>query len=174
MEDQFAEVIGAMQSEAQFEAAVKELETAGINRGQINVLAQEQLAISCTAVVGCDVSKLPHTEINVWDDRQQLRVLLTSLAATAASVASTGAVLAATGAAAPAVLAAAVSAGSAVGLGALFGRHHESKAHTWAEQQLKKGGIVVIVYPFSAAQLDAATMILHTYCGREVLSTSQA
>jgi hypothetical protein len=50
---------------------------------------------------GCDIKQLPRVEIGLSDDRQQVRTLATSLAATVASFA--GAVLAATlGAAAPA------------------------------------------------------------------------
>jgi hypothetical protein len=78
------EVIGALQSEAEFEAAVSGPGAAGIDRARM---------------------QLPRVEIGLSDDRQQVRTLATSLAATVASFA--GAVLAATGgAAAPALLAA--------------------------------------------------------------------
>ena len=78
------------------------------------------------------------------DDRQQVRTLATSLAATVASFA--GAVLAATGgAAAPALLAALASGGSVGGLAALFGQRHEAHVHEWmTESQILNGGIVLI------------------------------
>lgn len=47
---------------------------------------------------GCDIKQLPRVEIGLSDDRQQVRMLATSLAATVAPFA--GAVLAATGGAA--------------------------------------------------------------------------
>jgi hypothetical protein len=97
------EVIGALQSEAEFEAAVRELGAAGIDRARISFLAQEEIAASCAGAVGCDIKHLPRVEIGLSDDRQQVRTLATSLAATVASFAGAGAVLAATsGAAAPA------------------------------------------------------------------------
>ena len=61
------------------------------------------------------------------DDRQQVRTLVTSLAATVASFAGAGAVLAATGGtAAPAVLAALATGAEVGGLAALFGRSARS------------------------------------------------
>ncbi|WP_029583620.1 hypothetical protein [Bradyrhizobium sp. URHD0069] len=110
------EVIGALQSEVEFEAAVRELGAAGIDRARISFLAQEEIAASCAGAVGCNIKRLPRVEIGLSDDRQQVRTLATSLAATVASFAGASAVLAATrGATAPALLAAlasgAVSAG---------------------------------------------------------------
>src|SRR6185436_8947207 len=91
----------ALQSEVEFEAVVSELGAAGIDRARISFLAQEDIAAFCAGAVGCDVKQLPRVEISLSDDRQQVRTLATSLAATIASLA--GAVLAATGgAAAPA------------------------------------------------------------------------
>jgi hypothetical protein len=93
---------------------------------------------------GCDIKQLPRVEIGLSDDRQQVRTLATSLAATVASFA--GAVLAATGgAAAPALLAALASGGSVGGLAALFGQRHEAHVHEWmTESQILNGGIVLI------------------------------
>src|SRR3954471_21685752 len=88
------EVIGALQSEAEFEAAVSELGAPGIDRARISFLAQEEIAASCADAVGCDIKQLPRVEIGLSDDRQQVRTLADSRAATVASFA--GAVLAAT------------------------------------------------------------------------------
>src|ERR1700735_5929925 len=92
------EIIGALQSEAEFEAAVRDLEAIGIDRARISFLAQEEIAASCTGAIGCDIAQLPRVEIELSDDRQQVRTLVTSLAATVASFAGAGAILAATGA----------------------------------------------------------------------------
>ena len=69
---------------------------------RISFLAPEETAASRAGAVGCDIKQqLPRVEIGLSDDRQQVRTLATSLAATVASFAD--AVLAATGgAAAPA------------------------------------------------------------------------
>jgi hypothetical protein len=166
------EVIGALQSEVEFEAAVSELGAAGIDRARISLLAQEEIAASCASAVDCDIKELPRVEIGLSDDRQQVRTLATSLAATVASFAGVGAVLAATGgAAAPAMLAALVTGGSVGGLAALFGQRHEADLHAWAERQILNGGIVVIVQPASAEQFEAATAIIRRHCGAEVFAT---
>src|SRR5439155_5740572 len=100
------EVIGALQSEVEFEAAVREFGAVGIDRARISFLAQEEIAASCAGAVGCDIKQLPRIEIGLSDDRQQVRTLATSLAATVASFAGAVAALATTGgAAAPAMLA---------------------------------------------------------------------
>ncbi|WP_198174238.1 hypothetical protein [Mesorhizobium xinjiangense] len=164
------QITGAMQTEEQFEAAVAQLETSGIDRAQISLLAQEDVALSCAKAVGCDLANLPRVEIELADDRQQVRTLLTSLAATVASFAGVGAALAASGgAAAPALIAALASAGGAGGLTALFGRHRETENQDWARQQILQGGILVIVNPANAEQTEAASEILQRHCGRNVV-----
>jgi len=160
------EVIGALQSEVEFEAAVGELGAAGIDRARISFLAQEEIAASCAGAIGCDIKQLPRVEIGLSDDRQQVRTLATSLAATVASFAGAGAVLAATGgAAAPAMLAGLATGGGVGGLAALFGQRHEAHAH---ESQILNGGIVLIVHPASAEQFEAATAIMRRHCGADV------
>jgi len=166
------EVIGALQSEVEFEAAVSELGSAGIDRSRISFLAQEEIAAACAGAVGCDIKQLPRLEIGLSDDRQQVRTLATSLAATLASFVSAGAVLGATGgAAAPALLAALASGGSVGGLAALFGRRHEAHVHQWAESQILNGGIVLIVQPANAEQFEAATAIMRRHCGADVFTS---
>jgi hypothetical protein len=139
-------IIGALPSEVEFEAAVADLGTAGIDRARISFLAQEEIAASCASGLGCDIKQLPHVEIGLSDDRQQVRTLATSLAATVASFAGAGAVLAATGGAVfPALLAGLTTAGGVGGLATLFGQRHETRVHEWAESQIRQGGIVLIV-----------------------------
>src|SRR5438034_11481576 len=124
------EVIGALQSQVEFEATVSELGAAGIDRARIGFLAQEDIAAFCAGAVGCDIKQLPSVEISLSDDRQQVRTLATSLAATVASFAGAGTVLAATGGtAAPALLAALATASGVGGLVALFGHRHEAYVH---------------------------------------------
>lgn len=170
MLDEVRQVTGAMQSAEQFEAAVAELEASGIDRARISVLAQEDVVLSCTKAVGCDLANLPRVEIDLSDDRQQVRTLLTSLAATVASFAGVGAALVATGGAAtPALIAAVASGGGAGGLAALFGRLIETENHRWARQQILQGGILVIVTPANKEQTEAASRVLQRHCGQNVL-----
>jgi hypothetical protein len=60
------EVIGALQSEAEFEAAVSGLGAAGDRPRSHKFLG------------GCDIKQLPRVEIGLSDDRQQVRTLATS------------------------------------------------------------------------------------------------
>jgi hypothetical protein len=169
------EAIGALQSEAEFEATVAELGASGIDRSRISFLAREELAASCASVVGCDITQLPRVAIGLGDDRQQVRTLATSLAATVASLAGAGAALAATGGAvAPAVLAALASGGSVGGLMALFGHRYETKVHEWVERQVMNGGIVLIVHPATLEQLNTATEVLRRHCAKNVVISTQA
>ena len=167
------EVIGALQSEVEFEATVSELGAAGIDRARISFLAQEEIAASCA---GHRLKQqLPRVEIGLSDDRQQVRTLATSLAATVASFAGAGAALAATGgAAAPALLAGLATGGGVGGLIASFGRRHEAHVHEWAESQILNGGIVLIVHPASAEQFEAATAIIRRHRGADVFATPSA
>lgn len=175
MVSELQEVIGALQSEAEFEAAVSELEAAGVDRARISFLAREEIAASCAGAVGCDIRQLPRVEIGLSDDRQQVRTLATSLAATVASFAGAGAVLAATGgAAAPALLAGLATGGGVGGLAAWFGQRHEAQLHKWAESQILNGGIVLIVHPASAQQFEAATAIMRRHCGADVFASPSA
>jgi hypothetical protein len=168
------EVIGALQSEVEFEATVRELGAAGIDRARISFLAQEEIVASCAGAVGCDIKQLPRVEIGLSDDRQQVRTLATSLAATVASFAGAGAVLATGGAAAPALLAGLAAGGGVGGLIALFGQRHEAHVHEWTESQILNGGIVLIVHPASAEQFEAATTIMRRHCGADVFATPSA
>jgi hypothetical protein len=175
LKSELREVMSALQSEVEFEAVVSELGAAGIDRARISLLAQEDIAASCTGAVGCDINQLPRIEISLSDDRQQVRTLATSLAATVASFAGASAVLAATGgAAAPALLAGLASGGSVGGLAALFGQRHEGHVHEWAESQILKGGIVLIVHPASAEHSEAATAIMRRHCGADVFASPSA
>jgi hypothetical protein len=86
------EVIGALQGEVEFEAAVRELGAAGVDQARISFLAQEEIPASRAGAIGCDIKQLPRVEIGLSDDRQQVRTLATSLAVTVASFAGAGAV----------------------------------------------------------------------------------
>ena len=167
------EVIGALQSEVEFEAAVADLGASGIDRSRISFIAQEEIAATCAGAVGCDITQLPRIEIGLSDDRQQVRTLATSLAATVASFAGVGAAMVATGGAAvPGVLAALAAGGSVGGIAALFGHRYEARAHEWFERQVLNGGIILIVHPSNAEQRGMATEILRRHCGEDLLSLS--
>ena len=53
------EVIGALLSEVEFEAAIRELGAAGIDRARISFLVQEEIPASRAGAVACDIKQLP-------------------------------------------------------------------------------------------------------------------
>jgi hypothetical protein len=59
------EVIGALQSEVEFQDAVSELGAAGIERARISFPAQEQIAASCAGAVGCGIKQLPRVKTRI-------------------------------------------------------------------------------------------------------------
>jgi hypothetical protein len=59
------EIIGAPQSEVEFEAAVSELGAAGIDRALVSFLAREKIAASCAGAVGCDIKQLPRVKTRI-------------------------------------------------------------------------------------------------------------
>ncbi len=71
LKSELREVIGALQSEVEFEAVVSELGAAGIDRARISFLAQEEIAASRAGAVGCDIKQLPRVEIGLSDDRRR-------------------------------------------------------------------------------------------------------
>ena len=145
LKSELREVIGALQSEVEFEAVVSELGAAGIDRARISYLTQEDIAASCAGAVGCDIKQLPRIDIlerrpaagsHTCDlARGDCRVVRRSRRRPGGDWR----------AAAPALLAGLASGGSVRWLAALFGQRHEGHVHEWAESRILNGGIVLIV-----------------------------
>lgn len=121
-------VAGVFDNSAGFASAVFGLETRGVDRAAISILAGENFARECLKAVGAHRGPISIEHdgdaLVLEDDSQPMRVLFTSLAASVAALIASGVVMAASGGAAFPALAAAFAAGaSAGGLAELVGRH---------------------------------------------------
>ena len=142
-------VVGVFDSEKQFAGAVFELETSGIDRAQISIVAKEDMARRCVNAVGCDKASVKveadEDAIILDDDSQQQRVLFTSLSATVAALLATGVTLASGGAAIPAVIAALAAGGAAGGVSELVSRHTDEERAERLREDINNGGVMLVV-----------------------------
>ena len=135
-----------------FEAIVHELETQGFDRAQFGVISS--------------VSGKSGQALETSDDRQQLRVLGTSLGASAAGLAGAGLVAVATGGLAlPAIAAGIGAAGGVAALSEAVGIKHEKDHADWMTSQALAGGIVMHIALKSEDQRASALATARKYCG---------
>jgi len=173
-------LVGVLRSERDFEAAVQELELAGIDRSRISLLAHEGVMERCLEAVNEDAlgdrgDHIAVADLSMEDDRQQTRVLFTSLAAAGGALAGAVVATVATGGAViPALLAAGAAGGAGAGLTAFFASRAERSEHDWAEAEIAKGGILIWVYPATVQQEARARDILGRYCHGEVRQAEAA
>ena len=140
-----------------FETVVHELETQGLDRAQFSVLAPDSS------------SGRPKTAVETDDDRQQIRVLGTSLGASAAGLAGAGMVALATGGMAlPAIAAGIGAAGGVAALSEAIGIRHERSHADWLASQAAAGGIVIHIALKNESQRSLALATARKYCGDAV------
>jgi len=145
------EVVGVFHDPAALEGAISDLATAGVDRAEISILAQEGLLDGspvkdyARSREAEDDPAAPRQAVYEETDLRQGRTLATSMASVIAAFAASGAVVL-TGGAALAALAAAVGAGGGVGaIGALIGQRVGAAQHQHLEEQLARGGILLWV-----------------------------
>ena len=144
-----------------FETIVHELETQGFDRAQFGVIS------STTGKSG--------QALETADDRQQVRVLGTSLGATAAGLAGAGLVAVATGGMAlPAIAAGIGAAGGVAALSEAVGLSHEKSHADWMAAQAERGGIVMHIALKSEDQRSNALETARRYCGTAVFCDKSA
>ena len=138
-----------------FETIVHELETQGFDRAQFGVISS--------------TSGKSGQALETADDRQQLRVLGTSLGASAAGLAGAGLVAVATGGLAlPAIAAGIGAAGGVAALSEAVGLRHEKSHAEWMTSQALAGGIVMHIALKSEDQRSVALATARKYCGSAV------
>ncbi len=168
------EVAGLFRSWERLEATVEELERAGFDRAQINMItsraeAERRLGRPIRDIH--EVEEAPRAPVDVPltdEDRHMVEVDLTGILAAVGSFVALGPLVATGGGLAAAV--AAALAGGAVGgsVGALLSRWIE---HRWAErveQLLEAGGLVLLVAVRDPAQERKAREILERAGAEEV------
>ena len=140
------EAVAVFDDPDRLEDALSDLQSNGIDRSSLSLLAPPSLAERLPAR-SQDVADDPATqrESAVTDtDIRQGRVLGTSLAATIAALAAAGFTVA-TGGVAAATVAAAAAAGGVGAVGALLGRRMGEDQEAFLNTQLARGGVLLWV-----------------------------
>jgi hypothetical protein len=141
------EAVAVFDDPDRLENAMSDLQSNGIDRSNLSLLAHPSLAERLPAR-SQDVADDPATprESAVTDtDIRQGRVLGTSLAATIAALAAAGITVATGGIAAATVAAAAAAAGGVGVVGALLGRRLGEDQEAFLDAQLARGGVLLWV-----------------------------
>ena len=141
------EAVAVFDDPDRLENAMSDLQSNGIDRSNLSLLAHPSLAERLPAR-SRDVADDPATprESAVTDtDIRQGRVLGTSLAALIAALAAAGFTVATGGVAAATVAAAAVAAGGVGAVGALLGRRLGDDQEAFLDAQLAHGGVLLWV-----------------------------
>jgi hypothetical protein len=140
------EAVAVFDDPDRLENAVSDLQSNGIDRSNLSLLAHPSLAEPLPAPsqgLGGDPATPRESAVTDTDIRQG-RVLGTSLAATIAGLAAAGFTVA-TGGVAAATVAAAVAAGGVGAVGALLGRRMGEDQEAFLDAQLAHGGVLLWV-----------------------------
>jgi len=156
------------------EAAVSDLVSAGVDRAELSLMAQEGVLEGAPArhyddTRGAeDDSAAPRQAVYADTDVRQGRTLVTSMAAVVAALAASGVVVLTGGAAIPAFLAAAGAGGGAGALGALVGRLAGDERRRFYQDQIGRGGILLWVKIMNPAQEPRVCEILKRRAASDV------
>lgn len=158
MSDTFVGYVIATAPDAKsFEAIIHDLELKGFDRAQFSALS-------------ADEDHDPGA-VETGEDRQQIRVLGTSMGATAAGLAGAGLVAVATGGMAlPAIAVGVTAAGGVAALSEAIGVKHAKDHAEWMAEQADQGGIVMNIAVKDADQRQDALVAARQYCGTAVFS----
>jgi hypothetical protein len=156
------EMVGVFHAPAALEGAISDLTSAGVDRAEMSILAQDEVLagepvkVGASARQAADDPKTPRGAIYADTDIRQGRTLLTSMASVIAALAAGGAIVL-TGGAALAALAAALGAGGGAGaIGALVGRQAGAAQQEFYAAQMARGGILLwvkITHPAQEARI---------------------
>jgi hypothetical protein len=159
------EAVAVFDNPAKLERAMSELQSNGIDRANLSLLAHTSLRTHLPSDPQrlADDPGTPREAVVSETDLRQGRVLGTSLAATIAALAAAG-VTVATGGVAAATVAAAVAAGGGVGVaGALIGQKLTADEQSFLDAQLARGGVLLWVRTPDAEAERRALEVLRQY-----------
>lgn len=142
------EAVAAFDDPEELETAVSELQSHGIDRANLSLLADASLVDRSSLNNPEDLAEDRATprEAAVTDtDMRQERVLGTALAASIAALAAAGLTVATGGAAAITAAAAAAAAGGAGAIGTMVGRKLQKDEEAFLDAQLARGGVLLWV-----------------------------
>lgn len=148
------EAVAVFDKPESLEAAVSDLQSHGVDRADLSILAPASPA---------DGPDAPREAMVSDTDLRQGRVLGAGLAATVAGLAAAGATVATGGAAAAAIAAAAAAAGGAGIAGTLIGHQLENQHNSFLDAQLAAGGVLLWVRTRDNAAEKAVLDVLRRY-----------
>jgi hypothetical protein len=158
------EAVAVFDGSEQLESAVSELQSSGVDRSELSLLAHPSLVEHLPNDLR-QAAEDPATrrEPVVSDtDLRQGRVLATSLAATIAAFAAAGFTVA-TGGIGAGVAAAAVAAGGVGAASTLFGRKLADDQTSFLDEQLARGGVVLWVRTRDATSEQTVLEVLRRH-----------
>lgn len=168
------EAIALFRDPEALNGAISDLTSAGVDRADMSILAQEGLLDGTVVQPVGDMShaadnpNAPRQAVYADTDVRQGRTLLTSMASVIAALAASGAIVLTGGAALPA-LAAAAGAGLGVGaIGALVGKRVGDERRKYLEEQMARGGIVLWTKIADPARESHICRILESHAARDV------
>ncbi len=168
------EVVGLFHDFETLERAVEELEAAGFDRSQINMLASKEAAekrlgrpIGDVREVE-DAADLPTDAPVLDDDEGLLKAGILSTLTAIGTIASIGVVVASGGGLAAALAAVVAGGGVGGGLAGLLGRRLDARRAREIEEQLKAGGLLLFVAVRDPEQERKAGEILEKLAAADV------
>ena len=159
------EAVAVFDDPERLESAVSGLQSNGIDRSELSVLAPASLIGHRLGDLQREAEDptMPREPVVSDTDVRQGRVLGTSLAATIAAFAAAGISVATGGVAAATIAAAAAAAGGVGAAGALFGRKLADDQASFLEEQLARGGVLLWVRTRDVAAEERALKVLRRY-----------
>ena len=159
------EAVAVFDDAEKLESAVSELQSTGIDRSELSILAHDSPAARSPGDLrrAADDPTTPREPVVTDTDLRQGRVLGTGLAATIAVFAAAG-ITVATGRVAAATIAAAVAAAGGVGAAStLFGRKLADDRTSFLDAQLARGGVLLWVHTRDASTERNVLDVLRHY-----------
>jgi hypothetical protein len=159
------EAVALFDDAERLESAVSELQSNGVDRSELSLLANTELAERSLCDIRRDAEdpRTPREPVVSDTDLRQGRVLGTSLAATIAALAAAGLTVATGGVATATIVAAAVAAGSVGAAGTLFGRKLADDHASFLDAQLGRGGVLLWVRTRDMAAEQCVLEVLRRY-----------
>lgn len=161
-------ISGLFETGESFAQAVFGLESRGVDRAAITLLAKDGPARESLTAVGARTGGAePADAVTTTDDAQQVRILFTSLAASVAGLIASGVTVAASGGAIPAVVAGLVAASGFGGAAELIERLVADGFHQLFRAGVDKGHILMTAR-VASTMAEAAERIMSDAGGRYV------
>jgi hypothetical protein len=159
------ETVAVFDDAEKLESAVSELQSSGIDRSELSILAHDSPAARSPGDLGqvADDPATPRDPIVSDTDLRQGRVLGTGLAATIAAFAAAGITVATGGVAAATIVAAVVAAGGVGAASTFVGRILADDQTSFLEAQLARGGVLLWFRTRDAASERNALNVLRRH-----------